>query len=339
MSTPTTSRNNHRSSQESIWSTSEKKERIINLVINENLDLNNKLDYALFQKITNLMLDLEDRHPFPFDSDDKIDSKGRKFISFRDPDFQRYKELYFERRNLFAGLIYSIECIFPGFENKVYVGLTIKDAEKRFEEHVLNSMRGYLLTNGDTEQPGYGKLQNVIINTIIHRFDIEKYYNRIKLYSNTYQFERRRAVLSEIIDYLKKECFKIKILEFHYSINSLDEREKFYIRNYPHKGKIINTVKNGLNMNIGSGGPGKFIPIYDIAILIAMGHSIKNIMQILNRKYNLGKITRNIVVARIDTFFDGWYQAQEMFLKPIIEDLVRDGFERNLIYLHFKDLF
>ena len=284
------------------------------------------------------MKELENIHPYPSYNIDKIDSKGRKFISFKDPDFPRYKELYYKGKILFSGLIYSIESNFPGFENKVYVGLTIKDVEKRFEEHVLNSMRGFLATNGDIEQPGYGKLQDAIINSLRYQFVIEKSYNQIKLYSNTYQFEKRRAILSVIMEYLKNNCFKIRILEFHYSINSLDEREKFYIENYPQGGKMINTVKNRFNMNVGSGGPGKFLPIYDIAILIALGQSIKNILHILNSNYRLGKITRNILVARIDIFFGGWYQAQEMFLKPIIEILVKDGINRNEIYLHFKDL-
>lgn len=338
MPTPKTLKQYLEKSQGLIWSISKKKEKIINSVIKETISFNNKMDYVIFQKITDLMKELENSHPFPFNYTDKIDSKGRKFISFRDPDFQKFKDLYYGGKKIFSGIIYSIESVFPGFENRVYVGLTIKDVEKRFEEHVLNSMRGFLITNGDMEQPGYGKLQDAIIKSLEYRFSVEKSYNQIKLYSNTYQFEKRKDILSEIIEYLKKKCFKIRILEFHYSVNSLDEREKFYIENYPQGGKIINTVKNGFNMNVGSGGPGKFLPIYDIAILIALGQSIKNILYILNRKYNVGKITRNILVARIDIFFGGWYQAQEMFLKPMIEKLVNKGFDRNAIYLHFKDL-
>ena len=323
---------------DSIWTVSNDKQKIIYSIINENLDLNIKLNYVLFQKIIDFMQELENNHPFPLNKKDGTDSKGRKYISFQDPDFRGFKKMYYEGKALFAGLIYSIECVFPGFEDKVYVGLTIKDADKRFEEHVLNSIRIYLLTNGDTEQSGYGKLQKTIIDSLLCQFNIEKYYNQIKLYSNTYQFEKRRALLSEIMNYLKNKCFIIKTLEFHYSINSMDEREKYHIENYSHKGKIINTVKNGLNMNVGSGGPGKYLPIYEIAVLIALGQSIKDILKFLNQKYNLEEITLNMLTARIDTFFGGWYQAQEMFLKPIIEALVKEGFDRNAIYLHFKNL-
>lgn len=118
----------------------------------------------------------------------------------------------------------------------------------------------------------------------------------------------------------------------------MDEREKYYIEIYLHKGKIINTVKNGLNMNVGSGGPGKYLPIYDISVLIALGKSIKDILLILNNKYNLEEITLNMLTARIDTYFGGWYQAQEMFLKPIIEALIKEDIDRNAVYLHFKNL-
>jgi len=314
------------------------KEKIINSVINENLELNNRLNYVLFQKITAFMQELENDSPFPLYKKDIINSKGRKYISFQDPDFQRFKHKYNEGRALFSGLIYSIECLFPGYEDKIYVGLTIKNADKRFEEHVLNSIRTFLLSNEDKEQTGYGKLQKTIIYSLQSQYNIEKCYNQIKLYSNTYQFEKRRAFLSEIMNYLKSKCFIIKTLEFHYSINSMDEREKYYIENYLHKGKIINTVKNGLNMNVGSGGPGKYLPIYDIAVLIALGKSIKDILLILNNKYNLGGITLNMLTARIDTYFGGWYQAQEIFLKPIIEALIKEDIDRNAIYLHFKYL-
>ena len=317
---------------------SKDKEKIIYSVINENLELNNRLNYVLFQKITAFMQELENDPPFPLYKKDIIDSKGRKYISFQDPDFQRFKQIYNGGRVLFSGLIYSIECLFPGYEDKIYVGLTIKNADKRFEEHVLNSIRTFLLSNEDKEQTGYGKLQKAIIYSLQSQYNIEKCYNQIKLYSNTYQFEKRRAFLSEIMNYLKSKCFLIKTLEFHYSINSMDEREKYYIENYLHKGKIINTVKNGLNMNVGSGGPGKYLPIYDIAVLIALGKSIKDILQILNNKYNLEEITLNMLTARIDTYFGGWYQAQEMFLKPIIEALIKEDIDRNAVYLHFKNL-
>jgi hypothetical protein len=132
---------------DSIWALSKTKDIIINSVIKENLDLNDELNYALFKRITGLMQEFEEIRPFPLHRIGIIDSKGRKFISFQDPDFQGFKKMFFEGKPLFAGIIYSIECIFPRVDNNIYVGLTIKDADKRFEEHVLNSMRSYLLTN------------------------------------------------------------------------------------------------------------------------------------------------------------------------------------------------
>lgn len=234
------------------------------------------------------------------------------------------------KKKYYEGIVYEIKCNLPDtlYSGKTYIGITGRGLETRFREHVVDSIRECVRTN-NTPGSGYTKIRQAIANSLIKvGWNINTLYDTLR----TLRGSEYYIYLNSLIKSIKNRYITYKILEIHYEYNTLFERERFYIKN-------LETTKRGLNEYEGGGLQKKFIrlPLYDIAMLIALGKNKAQITDVLNKMYpfNVSKLT---VSNRIQAFFGGWYEAQIKFLKPIIEQLFLDGFSGHDIYRFVEDV-
>ncbi len=162
-----------------------------------------------------------------------------------------------------------------------------------------------------------------------------------------------------------EDYIKGHIIEIHYGSRLLSSQERKYTKEFPIKdlnakgiigdmgifkhGKFVHTdylnlKLHGLNMRIGGSGSVSrrhSVPLYDIAVMVALGFSAPKIALRLKGEYGLyenvelATIT-HVVQSAIHDIMGGTFQAQEGLLKPIIEYLVDKGIARSDIYLAFK---
>jgi len=234
---------------------------------------------------------------------------------------------------LYGGIIYDIICklipeVFSDLVGKNYIGRTHKSKFERMMEHVEASLNPY---KNHTR-----KIEKAIITALKQEYNIyllwEQYYRL--------SYGMKRKELQKLTKLLLDKYFDVDIIEVHKNYYTTYKREEFYIKSYKHyvNGKLTIGTKdpNGLNMVISS-GPLKYIslPLYDIAFMIALGYRPKLIAKILNKNYNLG-VNNNIVNARIREFWQSWENAQEKFLKPVVQALIE---QNKYSYSEIKDSF
>ena len=332
-----------------IWFSSNGK-RLIDAVIDKNLDLDTKIGKEIKKSIIKLMDQLEREMRYKLYSPEEVikDDKGREFISFEDSDFENALKLYEADPNKYGALVYAIDVL-----GNYYIGITERTLDERFREHIIDSIRYYVKTNGDTSEPGYGKLQKAIINILQSKgYDINSIYRELKTYCAMHKYDERNkkidCILFDIESYIMSH-----IIELHYGSLSIQSGEKKYTKQFPIKKLIeegIFPVKNyngpdyidlknqGLNVLYGGGGSGSVsLPIYDLAIMIALGLSAPKISEKLISDYGIRKGEVRTVQEKINNILGGAYQAQDEFLRPVIEHLVKVGINRYDIYLAFKD--
>ena len=116
----------------------------------------------------------------------------------------------------------------------------------------------------------------------------------------------------------KKFKRNVKIICFDDESLRLEEK-KFISEN--------NLTNDGLNrLEGGEGGPAIALPMITIAIYIALGFTITDIYQALIKNYNI-KCTLQTVRARILDYWDNFNNAQVLFLRPMLEMLIKARFE------------
>ncbi|TFG21352.1 MAG: hypothetical protein EU529_13710 [Promethearchaeota archaeon] len=336
----------------SVWFKSEKKE-LIHELIKKYLNLDSLIGKEAKKAISSLMKQLEQKKQYRlYNPEEKIiiDQKGREYIPFNDPDFHGALKLYNIGKYEYGGLIYAVDV-----QGLFYCGLTEKRIEKRFEEHIINALRGYYKSNGDINQPGYHKFYEAICNVLLNiGYDLIETYKKISTLSALQRYNERRKFLHQI-EHNIKPYIRPCIIELHYSSIKLGSREIYYIKNFPLKslfeqGLIIKDFNNeypeyldlrkkGLNTTSGGQTGTNFpLPLYDIAIMIALGLSAPKMLKDLKEFYNIKDVKIRTLRHKITEIFGGSYKAQEMFLKPIIEHLDSiEGISRHEIYLTFKD--
>jgi len=121
---------------------------------------------------------------------------------------------------------------------------------------------------------------------------------------------------------VKRICFTDKSLRF--------EERKYIEEN--------NLVEDGLNVKKGGeGGPAIDLPMIFIARLISYGNTISKINKSVREKYNI-QCTLQTVRNRIIDYWESFNHAQIIFLKPILEMLIKARFklyEINEVYNRF----
>ena len=276
--------------------------RLIDIIIEKNLDLQSKIGKEIKKVVNELMSQLEIEKKYKlYNPNERIitNEKSREFISFNDPDFQTYlDQMKFEGKQ-FGGLLYLVEVM-----GSYYCGLTERTLDVRFEEHITNALRGYVMTAGNTKKPRYHKFYNAICTVLkLCYVDIIKLYKKLEIYSIFGQKSKREAKLDEI--YSKIEPFiKKRVIEIHYGNRLLDVRESEFIEKFPYNALIeegfietslyakngpdfLSLRINGLNTAPGGAGVSISLPLYDMAIMIAFGFSGKKIAKTLQNEYNI----------------------------------------------------
>jgi len=336
-------------------------ERVIDKIVDNNLDLRTKIGKEIKKAVNILMQQLETEKKYKIYKPDSVikDKSGREYVAFDDLDFQEKLMLFEVNPNSYGGVLYLVE-VFGDY----YVGLTERSLKERFKEHVINSMRGYVLAEEGIEHPNYPKFHRAIAEAMVTlNYNIKGLLNEMDYYSATGQFDVRDGWIYGIIDNIKP-FIQSHIIEFHYGTKKLGNREKLFTQRLPFKNLVekgilngnailfstravstdyLDLKKNGLNTKYGGGGSGyAALPMYDVAIMVALGFSAPKIARILHSDYKLyanlkEQDLQRIVQYRISDILGGSYRAQEELLSPLIEHLVGiKGITRHEIYQAFK---
>jgi len=331
---------------------------IIFEIIDNSLDLITRIGQETKKAILDLIHKLETVRKYKLfnPNEEKIvDKKGREYVSFRDPDFKSLIEELEQEPNKFGGLLYVIDV-----RGAYYCGLTERTLGIRFEEHILDALRGYYNTDGNIDMAGYHKFYDAICGVLQTCYgDIVKLHRELETYSSLGLYDKRQEKVREIYQKIDKYIRK-QIIEIHYGTRKLGARESKLIEKFPIKmlieEGILNSSNldtnipefialrtNGLNTAAGGAGVSVSLPLYDIAVMIALGFSGKKIAETVQHQYNLFTTFKEkrfikTIQRKIEDIFGGSYKAQESLLKPIIEVLDNDEqISRHEIYLLFKE--
>ncbi|MHA2009778.1 MAG: hypothetical protein ACXABO_21300 [Promethearchaeota archaeon] len=329
--------------------------RIIEEVIDKNLDLRTRIGSGIKNAVQKLMMQLEKEKKFKiFRPDEVVKVKGKEYITFDDPDFQNTLKKFGKNPNNYGGMIYAIEVM-----GELYVGLTERGIHDRLIEHLLTAMRGYTLAKKGVKYPQYRDVHKAIAKGLDDLgWLVEGELKIINEFTLIRDKKGREDYLDSLIENIKP-FIKQHVIEIHYGHLRLSEREKTLTKTFPirrlfEKGLIdpafyakkgspeyLDVKLNGLNMIYG-GATGKYrpLPIYDIAIMIALGFQAPKIAGILVNDYNLGyKELKRSVQTKIADILGGSYEAQDNLLRPIIEHLInKEGINRYDVYSVFKHL-
>jgi len=249
-------------------------------------------------------------------------------------DYMTKKDEFYEFVNKhrdYEALVYLIKCKngFPDnwFKGKKYFGYTHSTEKIRFKSHIREAIEQNMdYQNGyRSEEPT--KLNRAIcialedfgyrINEICYLFEVEDVYSQIKF-------------LEKLAYELEENYFDVINLAFHKKLNTAIKHEIKVIKK--------NGTRSELNeLGGGQGGlPYISLPLYDIVGMIALGCTQKRIWKIINKLYkndfNREKIAENTLRRRIIEEFKGWVNAQKLFLKPMVEALVYEGFSDRKIF-------
>lgn len=236
------------------------------------------------------------------------------------------------------------------FRELPYIGYT-KNIKKRYRNHLMDAIGPH------GKEYGYVNivpLHQAIINTLnlsenlkaikdeIYRLnpraevflqDTDDLYNWLSI---NQKIPYRDEVMDFIINEIFVQYFDSKEIELHKNRNTLKERERFLTKSFIHYingERVVGTVyPNGLNATIGGSG-GKFIhmPLIDVAALCTLGYNVENMSKIMSDAYNKN-INPNIISLRICTKeFDDFEGFQETFLKPVVENLIKEDFTKKEI--------
>lgn len=142
------------------------------------------------------------------------------------------------------------------------------------------------------------------------------------------------GLVQDIIKILEDFGFIFEVIEYQERYESAFSREVHWI-------KEKNTLRNGLNQVPGGGGMGKIvhIPLYDIAMLISLGASLKQITEYINSEYKdyyKRLVHQNSIKEIIKYEWGSFYDAQELLLRPVIEDLAINKNSLKEIFLALR---
>ena len=225
-------------------------------------------------------------------------------------------ETGFDHLDAYNQIIYEILPFFDmGTTNDVYIGHTEKDEKKRFEYHIDNALNNY------AEKWEYPS--RLIERAIL--IAISKEIPDLMKFIEDYQalpIDRRLIIRKKLADMLLNKYFVLNILEKHFTNEFVSEREKWYKEKYPN---IYGTVyPYGLNMQSNYESVGKYValPLYDIAFMISLGYRVPEISKKIIELYNIRDATDSNVYARISQFFGSVENAEDIFLKPIVQSIL-----------------
>ena len=120
------------------------------------------------------------------------------------------------------------------------------------------------------------------------------------------------------------DAFVVKPVEICFDYNTLRIREDYWINKHDTRNPLkgFNTYRGG------GGGPKIHLPIGIIAGYIAKGLKVTKIANLLFTEKNI-LVGRKTVSRRINEYWEGFNKARELFLKPVLEELIKTGFNSN----------
>ncbi|MHA1191326.1 MAG: hypothetical protein ACTSP9_03405 [Promethearchaeota archaeon] len=122
------------------------------------------------------------------------------------------------------------------------------------------------------------------------------------------------------------DFFIREVIEVHFDDILMRKRERYWIA----KDKTQDP-KKGFNTDKGGGGGSQIrVNIKTLVKYLALGHGPSYIARIIS--HNKGYIiSKNTISRRINEYWGGYVKAQILFLKPVLECLIIDGFRSNEI--------
>lgn len=114
--------------------------------------------------------------------------------------------------------------------------------------------------------------------------------------------------------------FQRKVKRICFNGNSLRIEERKFIRDN-------NLIEDGLNiLGGGEGGPAIDLPMLSVAKLIALGFTITDIHDSIVNKHQI-QCSLQTVRQRIIDYWESFKNSQIMFLRPVLENLIKARFE------------
>ena len=276
-----------------------------------------------FDTIKNLSKKIE-KIQYVFDNYGDL-QPGSGYISNNDKNFE--KILKSRRKFGYKAILYKIKCKIPPYINGVYFGISKNTLFKRLAEHIIAAIgpHGHDI---HCQYVNLVKLHKAIRNAFNQEnIDFKYEYRCLISKSKTPEFNK---ITLNMIENVILKYFEVDVIEIHREISTACEREKWYTKNYMNDDCSIGTVKNGLNELVG-GSTGQYIdlPIVDIAAMVTLGLNPKVISNTINKVYNI-KVSYETVSERIRDIWDSFQNAQEIYLKPVIEFLIKDEYDFKL---------
>jgi len=185
------------------------------------------------------------------------------------------------------------------------------------------------LSGDDLFAPGYGRyIIGYTGKSILQRWDG---------YLSDAMTNKRTGALYQIIKLLVNhphksvaDYFKFEILEVGWDLNQIAAREDHWINHFDARNPAV-------GFNIIGGGSGFIrinLPIEGLIRYIAKGYWVKDMPALFMRDYGI-KIGAGAIRKRIYDFYGSFDKAQRQYLKPILEQFIRYGFQAKDIYKKF----
>ncbi len=256
--------------------------------------------------------------------------EGKDYITVKDKFYgfaKRYRD--------YEAIVYLIKCknSFPDnwFKKKKYFGYTHSTEKIRFKTHIQEAIEQYIDYQRGYRREISTKLNRSIILALEDMgYIINEIYDVLQI-EDVYSQSR---MLEKLSYKLEENYFEVVDLACHKKLETAIEQEI----------KLIHKYDTTLELNVLGGGQGGLpyipLPFYDIVGMIALGCTQKKIWKILNRLYKNDfmneNIAENTLRRRIIEEFKDWVNTQKLFLKPIVEALVYEGFSYKKIYNTFS---
>lgn len=191
----------------------------------------------------------------------------------------------------YIGILYKIRDKVTG---RYYYGITRTSMDKRWNGHMTN------INARNMDRASLDYFIDDLIRKLLNQG--HSYDQAIKIVDN--RFERTPV-------------------EVAFDIFTLIDREKSYITFAKY-----NDPKNCFNINYGGALRGvSLIEYVDFTVLaeyLAKGYNLKQIAKVTGMSYST-------VYRSVNLVWDGWYDAQDLLLKPVVEALIKKGYDRKYI--------
>ncbi len=223
----------------------------------------------------------------------------------------------------YAAIVYKLKCLLRPYKNLAYFGFSKHEVKKRVKKHIWASIAPHDY-GPECEYVNFVKLHLAIIEVLEYEgIDIDAEYQWLKSKIGTRENEEQMEYLFQIL----KEYFEIETIEIHKSKFTARLNEKYYTKNYVNEDGSVGTVENGLNEILG-GNDGHYIelPLIDIAAMLSLGVKPKEIHKLIKLFYYID-IAYETFSERIRDIWEGYMDALELFLKPVVERLIKDDLD------------